>query len=131
MKRQTLRPKRVIETPRIKRGTIPSTSAVQVLRKNRPDELGQKYSSVGGHLPSFRPQLIQLLLRKSKDRIALLDALDSKQVTVQELNLDLEQRRTLLRWSSDDIAKRAKAYFGDHEYSNRKSVVSDWLKKLP
>ena len=107
-------------------------SAVQALRKNRPDELGQKILKRWRVIsPSFRPQLIQLLLRKSKDRIALLDALDSKQVTVQELNLDLEQRRTLLRWSSDDIAKRAKAYFGDHEYSNRKSVVSDWLKKLP
>ena len=87
-------------------------SAVQALRKNRPDELGQKILKRWRVIsPSFRPQLIQLLLRKSKDRIALLDALDSKQVTVQELNLDLEQRRTLLRWSSDDIAKRAKAYF--------------------
>ena len=107
-------------------------SAIEALRKNRPDKLGQKilkrWRSIS---PSFRPQLIRLLLRKSNDRVSLLDSLDAKEVTVQELNLDLEQRRTLLRWSSPSISKRAKAYFGDHEYSNRKAVVEDWLVKLP
>jgi putative heme-binding domain-containing protein len=45
--------------------------------------------------------------------------------------LDLEQRRTLLRWSSGAITKRAKSYFGDEEYSNRKVLVEEWLDKLP
>ncbi len=84
-----------------------------------------------GLSPSFRPQLIQWSLRRTSGRVAVLDALDAKQITVQELNLDLEQRRTLLRWSSGAIAKRAKSYFGDEEYSNRKALVEEWLGKLP
>jgi putative heme-binding domain-containing protein len=48
-----------------------------------------------------------------------------------ELNLDLEQRRRLLRRSSPDIQARAAKLFGDEEYSNRKSLVDDWLKRLP
>ena len=84
-----------------------------------------------GLSPSFRPQLIQWILRRTSGRVALLDALEAKQITVQELNLDLEQRRTLLRWSSGAITKRAKSYFGDEEYSNRKVLVEEWLDKLP
>ena len=53
-------------------------SAIEALRKNRPDKLGQKilkrWRSIS---PSFRPQLIRLL-RKSNDRVSLLDSLDAK-----------------------------------------------------
>ncbi|NIP93983.1 MAG: c-type cytochrome, partial [Akkermansiaceae bacterium] len=107
-------------------------SALEALSRNRPEDLGRKIlAQWRGISPRFRPRLIQLLLRKSGDRIALLDALDARQITVQELNLDLEQRRTLLRWSSPEIARRSQPYFGDHEYSNRKALVEEWLRKLP
>ena len=52
-------------------------------------------------------------------------------IKLGELNLDLEQRRRLLRESSPAIMARAAKFIGDEEYSNRKAVVEDWLNKLP
>ena len=50
---------------------------------------------------------------------------------IGELNLDLEQRRRLLRGGSPEVRRRAAAFMGDEEYSNRKSLVTDWMAKLP
>jgi putative heme-binding domain-containing protein len=52
-------------------------------------------------------------------------------LTLGELNLDLEQRRRLLRKSSPAIMARAAKLIGDGEYSNRSRVVGEWLAKLP
>ncbi len=107
-------------------------AALKGMRLHDSDNLAQEIIlRWRGLSPSFRPQLIRWILRRTSGRVAILDALDTKQITVQELNLDLEQRRTLLRWSSSAIAKRAKAYFGDEEYSNRKALVEEWLERLP
>ena len=57
--------------------------------------------------------------------------MEKGQITVGELNLDLEQRRRLLHYSSPDIAARAAKLIGDGEYSNRKALVEEWLAKLP
>ncbi len=81
--------------------------------------------------PVLRPAAVRLILSRQPYHAALLDALEGGQVRVSELNLDLEQRRTLLRWSSPAIAKRAAHYFGDEEYGNRKEAVEEWLAALP
>jgi len=81
--------------------------------------------------PSIRPGVIALLLQRASFHLFLIGALEKGQITVGELNLDLEQRRRLLHYSSPDIAARAAKLIGDGEYSNRKALVEEWLAKLP
>ena len=81
--------------------------------------------------PAVRAPVINLLLQRTPFHAALLGAMESGQIKVGELNLDLEQRRRLLRESSPAIMARAAKLIGDEEYGNRKAVVEDWLRKLP
>lgn len=81
--------------------------------------------------PSLRTRTIQLILSRTPYRTSLLDGLESGKIQVSELNLDLEQRRTMLRWSPQPIRERAAKWFGDEEYSNRKAIVEEWLAQLP
>ena len=60
-----------------------------------------------------------------------MTAIETGQIKLGELTLDLEQRRRLLRESTPEIQTRAARWIGDEEYSNRKAVVEDWLKRLP
>ncbi|MEE2963327.1 MAG: PVC-type heme-binding CxxCH protein [Acidobacteriota bacterium] len=77
--------------------------------------------------PEVKGILLDMLLRNRPFHALLVDALETGTLTVGELNLDLEQRRRLLRRSSDAIQRRAGALFGDHEFSNRQAVVEQWL----
>ena len=70
---------------------------------------------------------LDMLLRDLGFHELLVTALENGDLGVGELNLDLEQRRRLLRRSTDDIQQRAAAFFGDHEFSNRGAVVDEWL----
>ncbi len=81
--------------------------------------------------PAVRFPLLELILERRTYHGALLSALETEQVQVGELNLDLEQRRRLLRGGSVEIRRRAAAFMGDEEYSNRKSIVTEWMAKLP
>ncbi len=81
--------------------------------------------------PPVRAGALTLLLQRQAFHSFLIEALEKGQITVGELNLDLEQRRRLLWFSSPDIKARAAKLIGDGEYSNRKSVVGEWLPKLP
>jgi putative heme-binding domain-containing protein len=72
-----------------------------------------------------------MLLDRRAFHAPLLAAVEAGRITVGELNLDLEQRRRLLRESDPAIHARAAKFFGDEEYSNRKKVVTDWLARLP
>jgi putative membrane-bound dehydrogenase-like protein len=81
--------------------------------------------------PSLRMLLLEHLLERRAYHDALLSALETDQVRIGELNLDLEQRRRLLRGGSPEIRRRAAAFMGDEEYSNRKSIVAEWMAKLP
>lgn len=81
--------------------------------------------------PAARTRALQLLLDRRPFHEPLVAAIESGQVSVGELNLDLEQRRRLLRESSQDIHARAAKFFGDEEYSNRKAIVETWLAQLP
>jgi putative heme-binding domain-containing protein len=70
---------------------------------------------------------LDMLLRDLGFHELLVTALENGDLGVGELNLDLEQRRRLLRRSTADIQQRAAAFFGDHEFSNRGAVVDEWL----
>ena len=106
--------------------------AIQSIGQMRRIDTGQRLLGVwSAMLPGIRSNVIQLLLSRREYQDALLSALETGDVQFSELNLDLEQRRRLLRWSTDEIGQRAAKLFGDEEYSNRKAVVDDWLAKLP
>lgn len=81
--------------------------------------------------PGLRPAVINLLLSRRPFHDPLVTAMEKGEIRVGELNLNLEQRRTLLRDSSPDVQARAAKFIGDEEYSNRKSVVEEWIAKLP
>jgi putative heme-binding domain-containing protein len=72
-----------------------------------------------------------LLLGRRDYHAPLLDAVEGGRVTLGELNLDLEDRRRLISWSSAEIKERARKLIGDGEYGNRQAKVEEWLAKLP
>jgi len=81
--------------------------------------------------PGIRPGAINLLLQRQAFHPYLVGEMEAGRITVGELNLDLEQRRRLLRESTPEIEARAAKLIGDGEYSNRKALVDQWLAKLP
>jgi putative membrane-bound dehydrogenase-like protein len=80
---------------------------------------------------SLRPRVVAHLLQRRPYHNHLLDAIEDGRLRLGELNLDLEQRRRLLRWSTPDIHERAAQFIGDEEYGNRQVKVEQWLAKLP
>ncbi len=107
-------------------------AAFAVLRERKGDALGsglvERWRQLG---PALRPSVLNLLLSRRAFHEPLVAALEQGQLKVGELNLDLEQRRRLLRDAASGIRKRAARFVSDEEYSNRKAVVSDWLARLP
>jgi len=81
--------------------------------------------------PGIRPGAVNLLLQRQSFHSHLVGEMEAGRITVGELNLDLEQRRRLLRESTPEIEARAAKLIGDGEYSNRKALVEQWLAKLP
>jgi putative membrane-bound dehydrogenase-like protein len=83
---------------------------------------------------SYSPQVkaiaLDMLLRRVTFHELLISALERGDLNSGELNLDLEQRRRLLRRSSDDVATRAAGFFGDHEFSNRGEIVDQHLDEV-
>lgn len=81
--------------------------------------------------PALRPQVVNLLLSRAAYHDALVAAIEKDAIKLGELNLDLEQRRALLRESTPEIRKRAAKFIGDEEYGNRAKAVDEWLARLP
>jgi len=107
-------------------------AAIAALKRSRDPEVGRQLVAAWHNLsPRLRTDVIHLLLGNRKYHDALLTAMETSAIRFSELNLDLEQRRTLLRDDDPEIATRAAKLFGDEEYSNRKAIVGDWLKRLP
>jgi putative heme-binding domain-containing protein len=107
-------------------------AALDALRKFQQLELATNLLSHWRTLvPPVRSQVINLFLQRPAFHSAFVAAIESGQLRLGELNLDLEQRRRLLRRSSQDVQTRAARLMGDEEYSHRKTIVDDWLKKLP
>lgn len=107
-------------------------AAVEGLGRSDNPQTGEQLIGIWPYLsPQVRTDVIHLLLSRRTYHAALVGGLEEKTIRFSELNLDLEQRRTLLRWSTPEIAERAARFIGDEEYSNRKGVVSEWLARLP
>lgn len=81
--------------------------------------------------PSLKRGVTTLLLSRRDYHALLLDAIEGERVKLGELNLDLEDRRRLISWSSAEIKERARKLIGDGEYGNRQAKVEEWLAKLP
>ena len=64
-------------------------------------------------LPPLRQKAGDFLLRRRSHHALLLDALEGGDIRLGELNLHLERRRTLLRWSTPEIGERAARLFSD------------------
>ena len=80
--------------------------------------------------PEVRTVALGMLLRTRAFHEPLVVALETGALRVGELNLDLEQRRRLLRRSTEDLQRPAAALFGDHEFSNRREVVDRLLPEV-
>jgi putative membrane-bound dehydrogenase-like protein len=107
-------------------------AALSVLRTYRENDLGsQLVARWPGLAPSIRPNVLNLLLARRQFHDALVTGIEKGDLKLGELNLDLEQRRTLLRDSSSEIRARASKFIGDEEYSNRKVIADEWMSKLP
>lgn len=116
-------------------GSQPSSiqsAALSVLaRFNTPSLAGKLLQRWTSLAPSVRPSVIDLILRRGSFHPYLLEAVETGAIKPGELNLDLEQRRRLLRDSTADVKTRAAKFWGDEEYSNRKAALDQWLAKLP
>ena len=77
--------------------------------------------------PAVKEVVLDMLLRNQPFHALLIGALENRDLTVGELDLDFGQRRRLLRRSTEDVRTRAAAFFGDREFSNRQAVVDEWL----
>lgn len=107
-------------------------AALGELRRSREPSLGSSLVAQWRTLgPDLRLPVLNLLLERRAFHDALLSALESGTLAVGELNLDLEQRRRLLRGGTAEIRNRAAQFMGDEEYSNRKVLVEEWLARLP
>ena len=108
------------------------TAAFDVLERLQPPRLGRwLVDRWSGLPPALRGRAGRVLAERRALHGDLLEAVESGAIRVGELNLDLEQRRRLLRGGSVEIRARAARFWSDEEYSNRSKVVDDWLAKLP
>jgi putative membrane-bound dehydrogenase-like protein len=81
--------------------------------------------------PAVRPAFVSLFVDHRPWHEALIGALERKEIVFAELNLDLEQRREFIKEGGGTLAARARKFFDDHEYSNRRSSVAELLAQLP
>jgi len=108
------------------------TAAFDVLERLQPPRLGRwLVDRWPGLPPALRGRAGRLLAERRALHGDLLGAVESGAIRVGELNLDLEQRRRLMRGGSVEIRTRAARFWSDEEYSNRSKVVDEWLAKLP
>lgn len=107
-------------------------AVLEVLESLQPPGLGRwLVERWPGLPPALRGRVGRLLAERRALHGDLLDAVESGAIRVGELNLDLEQRRRLLRGGPSDIRTRAARFWSDEEYSNRSRVVDEWLARLP
>ncbi|MBM4023752.1 MAG: hypothetical protein FJ284_16210, partial [Planctomycetes bacterium] len=107
-------------------------AAIAGLHRRRQDDLGERLVAAWPRLgPAIRPQVVALMVSDRRNQGPLLTAVETGAIGLGELNLDLEQRRTLLRSSRSEIAARAARLLGDEEYANRRPLVAEWLARMP
>lgn len=76
-----------------------------------------------GLVPQARQKISDILLYKPMNHDVLLSAIEDGKINPGELNLNLERRRVLLRYGTDDIRKRAEALFSDAGVVKRKDAI--------
>jgi putative membrane-bound dehydrogenase-like protein len=107
-------------------------AALECLRSRKEKEVAERivreWSSI---TPALRPALAARMVDESTFRLVLADAFVSGAIRPGEINLDLEQRRTLLRHSGAEVREKVSRFLTDDEYSNRAALVDQWLEKLP
>lgn len=107
-------------------------AVVAALQRHRDPALGarllQRWAMVN---PAVRPAFVSLFVDHRPWHEALIGALERKEIVFAELNLDLEQRREFLKEGEKALAERARKFFDDHEYSNRRPAVAELLAQLP
>jgi putative heme-binding domain-containing protein len=81
--------------------------------------------------PAVRPAFVSLFVDHRPWHEALIGALERGEIVFGELNLDLEQRREFIKHGDKALADRARKFFDDHEYSNRRASVAGLLAQLP
>jgi len=81
--------------------------------------------------PAVRPAFVSLFVDHRPWHEALIGALERQEIIFGELNLDLEQRREFIKHGNKTLAERARKFFDDHEYSNRRASVTELLARLP
>lgn len=107
-------------------------AALEVLRQPTDSAIGRGLLERWREIhPSLKRGVTTLLLSRRDYHALLLDAIEGERVKLGELNLDLEDRRRLISWSSAEIKERARKLIGDGEYGNRQAKVEEWLAKLP
>ena len=72
-----------------------------------------------------------MLLGRRAFHLPLIEAIETDQLSLGELNLDLEQRRLLMRYSSAEVKARASRLLGDEEYSNRRTHLDQRVASMP
>lgn len=111
---------------------VVQAALLDVLERLQPPRLGRwLVERWAGLPPLLRGRAGRLLAERRALHGDLLEAVESGAIRVGELNLDLEQRRRLLRGGPAEIRARAARFWSDEEYSNRSKVVDEWLAKLP
>ncbi len=81
----------------------------------------ERWSSLS---PVVRERAATLLVWSKHNHDALLSALEEGQVSIGQLQLDLERRRSFLRWSTPEIARRAKRFFDDRVVVTRREALA-------
>ena len=116
-------------------GTEPAgiqSAALEVLKGGNDPDIAKELLKRWRELtPAARPAVLDLLLQRRAYHALLVDAVETGRIRLGELNLDLEQRRHLLRDSSGETKAKVAKLFGDEEYSNRKALATEWLGRLP
>ena len=107
-------------------------AVVAALQRHRDPALGarllERWPMVN---PAVRPAFVSLFVDHRPWHEALIGALERQEIVFAELNLDLEQRREFLKHGDRALAERARKFFDDHEYSNRRASVAELLAQLP
>jgi putative heme-binding domain-containing protein len=107
-------------------------AAFDVLLRMRPvDTVGIVLERWPTLWPAVKERAIRFLVDRRENHDALLTSLESGLIQRGELNLDLEQRRRLLRSPIPSVRARAEKFWRDEEYSNRRAIVEEWMAKLP
>ncbi len=73
--------------------------------------------------PAVRRPAGDILLYRRENHPQLLAALESGRLLIGQLELDLERRRTLLRWSSPEVGERAARLFTDAGVATRAEAL--------